>query len=232
VPGMTRAEMSGVTLLNPAVATSSAVRAMLQEAVVPAEKLLIDFAPVGLSAGRIVGLLSFLAVLGIAGSSLWNYLQLQQKVESLKASQQRIHNNEVKSHVLATPEERERINSELRFANRVIEKLDTPWDSMFGAVEGAFNEQVTLLSIEPDTERQEVRLLAEARDMMSMLDYVQQIRQSPVLKNGYLVDHQIDLQDPQRPVRFTVIAGWVIPRLQVISRDALTASPSVEGGKP
>lgn len=207
-PGMTQAQIPDVTLLKPAAVASSPIRAIVQQALASPARMPVDFAPKGLSVGRVVGLLGFLAAVGIAGWSGWHYLQLQQKAESWQASQQRLHRNEAKPRAVNTPEEQERVKSELRFANRVIEKLDTPWDAMFGAVESAFSEQVTLLSVEPDTERREVRLLAEAKDLTAMLDYVQQVRESPVLKNGYLVDHQINLQDPQRPVRFTVTAGW------------------------
>ncbi|TAN79879.1 MAG: hypothetical protein EPN14_05770 [Gallionella sp.] len=198
-----------VTLLKPETLATHPVRVMALEAAASSARMPVDFAPKGFSIGRTIGLLGFLAAVGVACWSGWHYLQLQQKVDIWQADWQRLHRNEVQPHAVSTPEDLERVKSELRFANRVIEKLDTPWDALFGAVEEAFNEQVTLLSVEPDTERREVRLLAEAKNLGAMLDYVQQVRESPVLKNGYLVEHQINQQDPLRPVRFTVTAGWL-----------------------
>lgn len=230
VPGMAQAGMPNVTLLKPEVVTSAPVQAMALEAAISSAGMQLNFVPRGISTGRIVGLLGFLAAVGIAAWSGWHYLQLQQKVDIWQADWQRLHRNEAKPRAVNTPEDQERVKSELRFASLVIEKLDTPWDILFGAVESAFNEQVTLLSVEPDTERREVRLLAEAKDLEAMLDYVQQVRESPVLKNGYLVDHQINLQDPLRPVRFTVMASWAA-HLPVEAPRNDPAAP-VEGVKP
>lgn len=210
VPGMTQAKMPSVVLLGAeAVAATHPARIMALEAAASPAKMQVDFTPKSFSTGKIAGLLMFLVAVGIACWSGWHYLQLQQKVDIWQADWQRLDRSEVQPRAVNTPEDQERVKSELRFASRVIEKLDTPWDALFGAVEAAFNEQVTLLSVEPDTERREVRLLAEAKDMEAMLDYVLQVRQSPALKNGYLVEHQINQQDPLRPVRFTISAGWL-----------------------
>lgn len=229
-PGMPKAKMPNVSLLRSETLTSSAARDMVVEAAASPARMQVDFAPRSFSTGRIVGLLGFLAAVCIAAWSGWGYLQLQQKVDTWQADSQRLRRNEIQPRVVNTPEDQERLKSELRFASRVIEKLDTPWDALFGAVESAFNEQVTLLSVEPDTERREVRLLAEAKNLTTMLDYVQQVRESPVLKNGYLVDHQINQQDPLRPVRFTVTAGWAanLP-VEAARNDSVAPAP---GGKP
>lgn len=229
-PGMAQAKMPNVTLLRPEAHTSSSARSMALEAAASPARMQLDFISKGFSRGRMVGLLGFLAAVGIAAWSGWSYLQLQQKVDIWRVDSERLRRNEIQPRAVNTPEDQERVKSELRFARRVIEKLDTPWDGLFGAIEEAFNEQVTLLSVEPDTERREVRLLAEAKDLDAMLDYVQQVRESPVLRNGYLVDHQINQQDPLRPVRFTVTAQWAA-HLQVEAPRSKPAA-SVTGVKP
>lgn len=208
VPGMAQTKMPNVTLLKPQILPSSAARAMALAAAESPARMAVNFMPKSFSTGKIIGLMIFLIALGIATWSGWNYLQLQQQMIAWRAETQSLPRNETQHRVSSAPEELERVRSELRFANHVIEKLDTPWDALFGAVESTFNEQVTLLSVEPDTERREIRLLAEAKDLESMLDYVRQVRESSVLKNGYLVEHQINQQDPLRPVRFTVTANW------------------------
>jgi len=108
-------------------------------------------------------------------------------------------------------EEKAHMRSEMRFARRVIEQLDTPWLALFGAVETAYDDNVTLLGVEPEPERREVRLLAEAKDAEAMLAYVRQVRQSPVLRDAWLTNHQVNLQDPLRPVRFSINARWLSP---------------------
>lgn len=211
VPGMAQEKISGVTLVNAGENSFSPVRAMVLEAAASSARTEVDFAPDVFSKGRLAGLASFLIMLGFAAWTGWGYLKLAHEGDRWQADLQRMHRSDSQPRSANSPEEQERVKSELRFANSVIEKLDTPWDRLFGAVESTFNEQVTLLSVEPDTERNEVRLTAEAKDMKAMLDYVQQLRRSSMLKNGYLVDHQINQQDPQRPVRFTVAATWNTP---------------------
>jgi hypothetical protein len=114
------------------------------------------------------------------------------------------------AHALSAGE-RGRLRPEMRFARHVIEQLDTPWPALFSAVEAAYDEDVALLGVEPEPGRREVRLLAEAKDAGAMLAYIRQVRQSPVLKGAWLVSHQVNLQDPLHPVRFTVSARWLPP---------------------
>lgn len=160
--------------------------------------------------GRWFGWLFLAVACGLGGFEGWTYWQLSQQFDQWQSDWQRLQ-RVPKSPRALKPEDKERLQQELHFANRIIERLDTPWDALFDAVEHAFGEQVTLLNVEPDTERREVRLTAEAKDMTAMLEYVKQVRQSPVLKDAYLASHQINQQDPLRPVRFVVNARWVAP---------------------
>lgn len=168
-----------------------------------------------------------LLAIALVGASYigWRYWQLRHELDRWQSDWQRLTGMAAQVSKASTPEDRERLGAELRFANRIIDKLDTPWDALFGAVEGAYSDQAILLSVEPDTERREVRLSAEAKDMATMLAYLEQVRQSPVLRNAYLVSHQINLQDPQRPVRFVIEAAWN-------DMPAQTASPTPEAATP
>lgn len=108
-------------------------------------------------------------------------------------------------------EEKDRQRRELKLAQSVIERLDTPWGVLFSTVESAFDDQVTLLNVEPDPDRREVRLVAEAKNLQAMQAYIRQLRQAPALRDAYLASHQINQQDPLRPVRFVANARWVVP---------------------
>jgi hypothetical protein len=125
-------------------------------------------------------------------------------------------------------EEKVRLRTEMRFARRVIEQLDTPWLALFAAVETAYDDNVTLLGVEPEPERREVRLIAEAKDVEAMLAYVRQVRQSPVLRDAWLANHQVNQQDPLRPVRFSIIARWLSPSVKPASTIAVSDAPREE----
>jgi hypothetical protein len=160
---------------------------------------------------RIVGRVALVIAMACAGCLAWAYLQLHSEAKRWQADRQRLDGLVSVPRPLDDPETRERLQAELRLANRVIAKIDTPWDALFGAVESAFGDQVTLLGIEPDTEQREVRLTGEAKDSAAMLDYLRQVRQSPALKEAHLTGHQINAQDSQRPIRFTIQAHWIEP---------------------
>jgi Tfp pilus assembly protein PilN len=103
----------------------------------------------------------------------------------------------------------EQLQAELKAANRVIVRLAMPWDDLFREVDASINDQVTLLSVEPDAEKREVRIIAEAKNLSSMLDYVRHLRTITLFKDAYVVSHQNQEQDPQKPVRFVLNAQWM-----------------------
>lgn len=173
--------------------------------------IVIDFAWHQRRPSRIAGRVALLIAMACAGYLAWAYLQLRSEAERWQADRQRLDGLVSAPRPVDDPEIRERLQAELRLANRVIAKIDTPWDALFSAVEGAFGDQATLLGIEPDTEQREVRLTGEAKDSAAMLDYLRQVRQSPALKEAHLTGHQINTQDAQRPIRFTIQARWTEP---------------------
>lgn len=104
--------------------------------------------------------------------------------------------------------EQGRFADEVVRANRIITRLGQPWGELFVAIDTTVVDDVMLLSIEPDTERREVRISAEAKDSKAMLNYARVLQQSKSLKDGYIVSHQINNMDPQKPVRFSAVAVW------------------------
>ena len=141
----------------------------------------------------------------------WQDIELQRDLETRLVEQQGLQRVPESPQAELSPEEKERQHTELKMAQGVIERLDTPWGVLFAAIDSAFDDQVTLLNVEPVPERREVQLIAEAKDLSAMQAYVRQIRGSPVFRDAYLASHQINQQDPLRPVRFIIHARWVVP---------------------
>lgn len=176
----------------------------------PWQPVAIDFGVPRRSWQLLLGWGLVLLGLGIVGILAWRSFDLYQKQQRGQADWERLQSvNRAPTTVLPAPETQQKLTEELNKATRVIERLDTPWADLFTAVENAFDTRVTLLAVEPDTERKEVRLTAEAKDLSAMLDYVKQVRTSTVLVSAYVASHQVNIQDPQRPVRFTLLARWV-----------------------
>lgn len=103
----------------------------------------------------------------------------------------------------------EQLDSELKLASAIIGRLSMPWDDLFYEVEMAVDEQVSLLNVEPDTEKRELRITAEAKNLMAMLEYQKRLSTSELFRNVHVTSHQIQQQDPQKPVRFVVNAQWL-----------------------
>jgi len=101
------------------------------------------------------------------------------------------------------------LRQEMNHANEVLRHLSLPWDKLFKAVESSATDQVALLSIQPDEKRGTVSIGGEAKNVEAMLDYVRRLQRSHTLSNIYLVNHQVEQQDPQTPVRFSVVATWL-----------------------
>jgi hypothetical protein len=187
--------------------TSLSAEGMLKEA--ERSKLVpLDFSPAQTQRKRRLGAALLALSVVFTGASAWYYTKVQREESDSELTLIAARDAQARMKQAVDPEAQGQRLVELRAANRIIEQLNTPWDQLFAAVEEFYDEQVTLLSVEPDPERSEVRLVAEAKDLAAMLRYLKQVRASAVLSDGYLVEHAINPQDPQRPVRFTIVARW------------------------
>ena len=101
-----------------------------------------------------------------------------------------------------------RMAEALQRANVIALELARPWDRTFVALETADQPGVALLAIDPDPRRDEVRITAESKDMAGMLGYLDQLRAQAAFGDVALQQHEVRMDDPGRPVRFTLQAQW------------------------
>jgi len=97
---------------------------------------------------------------------------------------------------------------EVKNANDVLRHLGVPWESLFHAVESSGNQNITLLAIEPDIEKQQVKISGEAKSFSSLMNYMTHLQGQTVFGSVYLQNHDVQQEDPDKPVRFSLIAGW------------------------
>lgn len=98
--------------------------------------------------------------------------------------------------------------SEQEQAREVLRKLAFPWEGMLAAIEEATSEKVALLGIEPDLKLGQVSIVGEAKDYPAVLDYIRRLEAADTLARVQLRNHLVQPQDPQHPVRFTLLADW------------------------
>ncbi|WP_295993253.1 PilN domain-containing protein [Rugamonas sp.] len=95
------------------------------------------------------------------------------------------------------------------FVNAAIMQLNLPWRDLQDAVAAATPPNVALLALEPDARKQLLKLSAEARNADDMVAYIEQLKQQELFSSVVLTRHEINEQDPNRPLRFDLEAVWV-----------------------
>ena len=108
----------------------------------------------------------------------------------------------------ASPEVLRAQVAEVQQANAVLHELDLPWDALFEAVEGAADKNVALLALEPEMRKGRVAITAEAKDFAAVLAYAKRLGARGAFSSVHLQQHQVQHADPQRPVRFSLLAVW------------------------
>lgn len=101
---------------------------------------------------------------------------------------------------------------ELKDANVVLDRLALPWDPLFADIEAAVVPDVALLGVQPDPRARVVNLEGEARDLKALLTFLARLDAAPGLTDAHLTRHEIRMNDPNRPIAFTIQARWTPPR--------------------
>jgi hypothetical protein len=149
------------------------------------------------------GIVLLMVSLGVASELFMRYRELQaeltrlQLAGSLMPAQRRP----------AAPPSRERLDAEMRNAASVVRQLALPWAPLIQALEASATREVAILQLQPDAETRSVRLTAEARTREAMFAYLRRLAAAPVLADVHVVNHQVQRDDPQRPIQFSVLAA-------------------------
>lgn len=102
---------------------------------------------------------------------------------------------------------RERLEEEARAAEAVVRQLTLPWAGVVQAVEQAAMREVAILQLQPDADTRRLKLVAEARQAEMMFEYLRRLGAARGLAEVHLVGHQVQRDDPQRAIRFSVEAS-------------------------
>lgn len=130
--------------------------------------------------------------------------------EALAASVQNASTPGMK--VLPVEKNSEQAVLEIKQANAVILELNLPWKELFEAFESSQQKDIAVLAIEPDAQKGLVRISGEAKSLDSLPAYIAYLQKIPLFQDVALLSHQIQDQDPQKPVRFMLQATWDMRR--------------------
>jgi hypothetical protein len=149
------------------------------------------------------GLVVLAVSLAVAGALLVRYRDARQDVVRLETESGLIA--PLRGAARAVP--KERLEDEAKNAASVVRQLTLPWAALIGTLEQAATREVAILQLQPDAEQRLLRLSAEARDREAMFAYLRRLGAAQGLAEVHLVSHQVQLENPQRPIQFAVQAS-------------------------
>lgn len=96
--------------------------------------------------------------------------------------------------------------------NAVILRLNLPWSDVLDTIEDATPASIALLSLEPDAKKHLLKGVAEAKSSDEMIAYIEQLKKQELFERVLLTRHEINEQDPHKPLRFQFEAQWKEPK--------------------
>lgn len=96
----------------------------------------------------------------------------------------------------------------IKAINEAIRHLNFEWHRLFEIMDSHALEDVTLLVLEPANTGELLKILAEARSLETMADYLQSLSEDERLHEVVLTHHEVAEQDVNRPIRFSIEARW------------------------
>ena len=156
----------------------------------------------------------------VAGVALvWMCFQVYQTQQETKALEQAVENlqSNIAEHInsqkttQALSTETDLSKENLKALGGVIKQLNVPWQDIFKQLEKTIPPDIALLSIEPDAQRGQIRLQAEAESLDSLLRYASTLQNYGIFGRLNYSKHETNEQDPNKPARLTFELGLSAP---------------------
>ncbi len=163
------------------------------------QALRIDFCRRPPAPRWVAPLLLALAV-AFAGDVGFSFFNTRHQMKTSEAALAKLDPRSYKPARNASPEE-------IALARETLQRLSTPWDKLFGALESAADEQVALLGIQPDPRAGTVVITGDSKDYLAALTYVLNLSRAEALSHVQLAKHEMK-NDRQGTVAFSVSAQW------------------------
>ena len=140
----------------------------------------------------------------VAGEMTQRYRDAQQDIERQAAAQGLL----VAKRPAASRVPKQKIDEQVKEVEAVMRQLTLPWGSLIETVESAGTQDVAILQLQPEAQQRVLRITAEARTQDAMVDYLKRLTQARGFNEVHLLNHQVQQDDPQRPVQFAAQASF------------------------
>ena len=178
-------------------------------------KVHIDFAPPGVARSILrtprqswaVFWATFSAAIALLAASI-AYRHEQGEVELLRAQAQARVATQAQAQAAPVAVRVPVPEAQANAVNAAVLQLNLPWRALHDAVQAGTPANIALLALEPDARKSTVRITAEAKSSEDMIAYVEQLQKDEWFSAVVLARHEINEQDPNRPIRFQLDARW------------------------
>ena len=86
--------------------------------------------------------------------------------------------------------------------------LATPWNELLDSIEQSDMPDIALLGIDPSVKKQQLILTGEAKNLATILQYINKLSQQATLSQVVLQKHVVNEASNEKPVSFSIIAKW------------------------
>ena len=153
----------------------------------------------------------FLLISGglLLAASVFYMQHLSSETQRLEADiEQLAHSKNPRPSLKTNNKESIKTRDEMVAVNAAISEIVMPWTSIFKTLEATDSPDIKLMSIEPNTKKQALRINAAAVDVDSMMRYIDDLSQQKMLKNVVLVTQENADINGQPALHFVVEALW------------------------
>lgn len=88
---------------------------------------------------------------------------------------------------------------------RIQAQLAYSWQPAFDALAAARSKRIALVSLDAVQAKSQLKLVAEARRLADAVAFIDALRQQPGVKRAALIQHEVQADAAQQPVRFNVL---------------------------
>lgn len=150
-----------------------------------------------------LGTFLLLASLLLAADRAHRYTEVRREIERFDASA-----SSMVPPRTPTGQARKALEQRERAALAAVQQLTLPWAGLIKALESATTRDVALLQVEPQAERRELAVTAEARHAEAMFRYLRALAAAQGLSDVHLVTYEVRHEHPQQPIRFSARASF------------------------
>ena len=151
-----------------------------------------------------LGLLLLVLALGIASHLVLRWQDARTALRHMNAASSLLNTDRPR----AKPVSVERLDEHVKAAETVVRHLTLPWATLIETLENVTTKDVAVLQIQPDALQRNLRITAEARNADAMWHYVRSLAAANTLEAVHLINHQVQADDPQKPLQFSVQASF------------------------